>query len=84
MPKNGIPQAVAAARLLQQLEQKKFEPIPKEWFTLESYMEQNKCGLTKGAKDIKKLVQAGIIEVASWPTLDVRGRALNKQIYRIK
>lgn len=84
MQKSRIPQAVEAARLLHQLELKKFSPIPDDYFTFESYVEDNKCGTTKAHKDIKNLVKAGVLEVSSWPTLTQGGRTLNKQIYKIK
>lgn len=84
MQKSRIPQAVEAARLLHQLELQKFKPIPDDWFTLEDYCGQNKCGTTKGNKDVKNLVKAEVLEVSSWPTLTQGGKTLNKQIYRIK
>ena len=78
---NAISEAVQA---LAEIRQKKFQPIPDGWFSLEQFAKHLDCCVAKARYDMAALVKAGKFITRRWPKLDSRGRTCYSTIYRKK
>lgn len=84
MSKNSISECVKAARLFDEINRKKFLPIPSDWFTVSDYMEDNKCGLTKANTSLKALLENRKLKKQQWLVMGLDGRTGRKNIYKTK
>lgn len=81
---SSISQAVKAAKVLQQIRAKQFDPIPEGWFTRADYEIENKCNRGTAMKELMELASAGAVELDSWPVQASDGRAIKTTIYKLK
>lgn len=81
---DSIKECVKAMKLLEEIRQKKFQPVPRGWFTIEQYMENTGCGKTFACQSMKELARAGRVESRKWPFKASDGRTAYTTIYKNK
>lgn len=80
----SIKACASAAIALAEIRAKKFQPIPKDWFTLNQLMDHFGRGKTFARDAINELVTAGKLEAQKWLVLGKSGQAQQITIYKTK
>lgn len=84
MPKTAISECVKAAQILHEVRLKKFKPVPKDWFTLEQFMETADCSRSRAHTALSELRKLDKINSKKWSRLDSNGRTSYITIYKTK